>query len=86
MNNKNEDRQIWFRIRNIIAVNLSVILTLVVWLALFVSMLVGYFSIPLLVIGIVLTYLTVRDRVVKPGEDESEKYRDTFRDKKDKPD
>lgn len=86
MNNKNEDRQIWSRIRNIIAVNLSVILTLVIWLALFVSMLVGYFSIPLLVIGIVLTYLTARDRLVKPGTDDSEKYRDTFRDKKNKPD
>lgn len=83
MTDKEQDRQIWRRIRNIVAVNLSVILTIIIWLALFVSMLVGYFSIPLLVIGIVLTYLAVRDRVVKANPDEAEKYRDTFRDRKD---
>ncbi len=86
MNNKNEDRQLWVRIRNILAVNLSVILTIIVWLALFISMLIGYFSIPLLVIGIVLTYLAIRERVIKTNPEESERYRDTFRDKKDKPD
>ncbi len=83
MTDKEQDRQIWRRIRNIVAVNLSVVLTIIIWLALFVSMLVGYFSIPLLVIGIVLTYLAVRDRVVKANPDEAEKYRDTFRDRKD---
>lgn len=83
MTDKEQDRQIWRRIRNIVAVNLSVILTIIIWLALFVSMLVGYFSIPLLVIGIVLTYLAVRDRVDKADPDEAEKYRDTFRDRKD---
>lgn len=83
MTDKEQDRQIWRRIRNIVAVNLSVVLTIIIWLALFVSMLVGYFSIPLLVIGIVLTYLAVRDRVVKVNPDEAEKYRDTFRDRKD---
>ncbi|NPV40587.1 MAG: hypothetical protein HPY72_04485 [Anaerolineae bacterium] len=83
MTDQDQDRQIWRRIRNIIAVNLSVVLTIIIWLALFVSMLVGYFSIPLLVIGIVLTYLAVRDRVVKANPDEAEKYRDTFRDRKD---
>jgi len=83
LTDQEQDRQIWRRIRNIIAVNLSVVLTIIIWLALFVSMLVGYYSIPLRVIGRVLTYLAVRDRVVKTNPDDAEKYRDTFRDRKD---
>ena len=83
MTNRSEDRQIWERIRNIIAVNLSVIFTMVIWLGLFISMLVGYFSIPVLIIVIVVTYLTVRERIKKSADDEGDAYRDSFRSKKD---
>ena len=73
----------WERIRKIITVNLSVIFTLVIWLALFVSMLVGYFSIPLLIVVIVVTYLTLRERVVKSDSEDSDIYRDSIDKKKD---
>lgn len=45
----------------LVAINVSVLVTLVIWLALFISMLVGYFSIPLFVVALVLTYLSIRD-------------------------
>jgi hypothetical protein len=74
---------LWERIRKIITVNLSVIFTLIIWLALFISMLVGYFSIPLLIVVIVVTYLALRERIVKSDAEDSDVYRDSVDKKKD---
>ncbi|MDK2979708.1 MAG: hypothetical protein PWQ55_55 [Chloroflexota bacterium] len=83
MTNQSEDHQLWERIKKIVTVNLSVIFTLIIWLALFVSMLVGYFSIPLLIVVIVVSYLTLRERITKNDAEDSDKYRDAIdRDKK----
>jgi hypothetical protein len=46
-----------------------VIFTLIIWLALFISMLVGYFSIPLLIVMIVVTYLSLREIIQKKNND-----------------
>lgn len=73
----------WERIWRIITVNLSVIFTLTIWLALFISMLVGYFSIPLLIVVIVVTYLALRERIVKSDAEDSDVYRDSIDKKKD---
>lgn len=69
MSNKTEDRQFWENLKKIIVVNVSVVLTLMIWLVLFISMLVGYFSIPLLVIALVMTYLSIRERFTKDKDD-----------------
>jgi hypothetical protein len=83
LTNQSEDHQLWERIKKIVTVNLSVIFTLVIWLALFVSMLVGYFSIPLLIVVIVVSYLALRERITKNDAEDSDKYRDSIdRDKK----
>jgi len=74
---------LWERIWRIITVNLSVIFTLTIWLALFISMLVGYFSIPLLIVVIVVTYLALRERIVKSDAEDSDVYRDSIDKKKD---
>lgn len=83
MTNRTEDHQLWERIWRIITVNLSVIFTLTIWLALFISMLVGYFSIPLLIVVIVVTYLALRERIVKSDAEDSDVYRDSIDKKKD---
>lgn len=83
MTNRTEDHQLWERIWRIITVNLSVIFTLTIWLALFISMLVGYFSIPLLIVVIVVTYLALRERIVKSDAEDSDIYRDSIDKKKD---
>ena len=83
MSNQTEDHQVWEKIKKIITVNFSVIFTLIIWLALFMSMLIGYFSIPLLIVVIIATYLALRDRIIKPDEDDAESYRDSARGKKD---
>ena len=78
MTNQSEDHQLWERIKKIVTVNLSVIFTLIIWLALFVSMLVGYFSIPLLIVVIVVSYLALRERITKNDAEDSDKYRDSI--------
>ena len=83
MTNRTEDHQLWERIWRIITVNLSVIFTLTIWLALFISMLIGYFSIPLLIVVIVVTYLALRERIVKSDAEDSDVYRDSIDKKKD---
>jgi len=83
LTNRTEDHQLWERIWRIITVNLSVIFTLTIWLALFISMLVGYFSIPLLIVVIVVTYLALRERIVKSDAEDSDVYRDSIDKKKD---
>ena len=76
MTNQTEDHQLWERIWQIIKINISVIFTLIIWLALFISMLVGYFSIPLLIVMIVVTYLALREIIVKNEDADREDYRD----------
>ncbi len=83
MTNRTEDHQLWERIWRIITVNLSVIFTLTIWLALFISMLIGYFSIPLLIVVIVVTYLALRERIVKSDAEDSDVYRDSIDKNKD---
>ena len=83
MTNQTEDHQLWERIWKIVSVNVSVIFTLIIWLGLFVSMLVGYFSIPLLIVVIVVTYLALRERIVKSDDEDSDVYRDSIDKKKD---
>ena len=73
----------WERIWEIIKINISVIFTLIVWLALFISMLVGYFSIPLLIVLIVVSYLALRDLIVKDEDADSDGYRDSTGKKED---
>lgn len=83
MTNQTEDHQTWERIKKIITVNISVLFTLIIWLALFISMLVGYFSIPLLIVVVVVTYLALRERIVKNDDADSDIYRDSVDKKKD---
>ncbi|BBB47505.1 hypothetical protein Pelsub_P0732 [Pelolinea submarina] len=59
------------------------IFTLIIWLGLFVSMLVGYFSIPLLIVVVVVTYLALRERIIKSDDEDSDVYRDSIDKKKD---
>jgi uncharacterized membrane protein len=83
LTNQTEDHQTWERIKKIITVNISVLFTLIIWLALFISMLVGYFSIPLLIVVVVVTYLALRERIVKNDDADSDIYRDSVDKKKD---
>ena len=78
MTNQTEDHQLWERIWQIIKINISVIFTLIIWLALFISMLVGYFSIPLLIVMIVVTYLALREIIVKNDDADRDEYRDSI--------
>jgi hypothetical protein len=70
---------LWQRIWQIIKINISVIFTLIIWLALFISMLVGYFSIPLLIVMIVVTYLSLREIIQKKNNDaDRDDHHDSF--------
>lgn len=65
MSKHTEERQVWKQLRDLIKINLSVLLTIIIWLVLFISMLIGYFSIPLAVVVIVVTYLAIREKFFK---------------------
>ena len=84
MTNSSDDNRAWKKIKEIIIVNLSVIFMLIIWLGLFISVLIGYFSIPLLIVVAVVTCLTIYERVVKRDKDEDETLQDSYyRDKRD---
>jgi hypothetical protein len=64
-----EDRQVWEKIWELIKINFSILFTIIVWLGLFISMLIGYFSIPLVVIVVVVTYLAIRETFFKKNDE-----------------
>lgn len=71
--------ELWDSIKKVITASLSIIITIAIWVVLFVSILTGYFSIILI---IVVIYLAIREHFEKPEDRDKDYYRDSVEDKK----